>query len=697
MKMPLPASVLTALALSLCGCGSSAPPPVEPAAASFASPGVPSAPRYNTLVAGSTPTVTGAFTEPFCEEKFLSDYRDEDIPDRGDASNGMTNPAPLPYAALEHCARRSENKFYECKPSAGSLALLPDDRLLYFNALESVENSEFSFAAEIGGVTVNDQTRVLALGRDGRARWSRPSPVDGGARNPTNDTDGGDGDPFGDVSPDDPANNDGSLFCAHLLNLHDGRVMVAGGTDYYQRNGYFGEVEGLRNVRIFDPASSRWTQADPMSWARWYPAMTTLANGHVFIASGVRRLIAPMYADRPPEESLRNETHTEVFQPGCNGGRGKWTDNREPGQRSLPLYPKLRVLPNGHVLYAAGGINWSPFGQAWDEPLWNLMATWDPGANAWAELGIPGIGTPFPGFRGSTTQVMLPLQPDAAGQYPRAEFLTMGGTIATSPGSYLPVTDSRIDAVDVAPVTGAMTLTSRSTGALGVPRWFGQAILLPSGEIMLFSGGTADEVVAPGSEAAIVETEMWDPATGEWTVMATQGRPRTYHNTAALLPDGRVLVGGHATHAFAYMVYFDPPTRGPEGHDPTFEIYSPPYMFRPRPQIRGVSAATAAPGSTLTIQTPDAARIAAEGFVVLVRRGAVTHLTDGDQRSVVLRITAHTASSLTVRIPSNNPLTREAVVPPGHYMLFIAKREDGKAIPSVSAPLRVTGADLSCR
>lgn len=50
-----------------------------------------------------------------------------------------------------------------CKPAAGSIALLPDNRLIYFNALEGTENVEFSIVAEFGFVSVNDQTRSAEL------------------------------------------------------------------------------------------------------------------------------------------------------------------------------------------------------------------------------------------------------------------------------------------------------------------------------------------------------------------------------------------------------------------------------------------------------------------------------------------------------------------------------------------------------
>ena len=38
---------------------------------------------------------------------------------------------------------------------------------------------------------------------------------------------------------------------------------------------------------------------------------------------------------------------------------------------------------------------------------------------------------------------------------------------------------------------------------------------------------------------------MFDPETQTWTELAEQAKGRTYHNTAVLLADGRVLVGGH--------------------------------------------------------------------------------------------------------------------------------------------------------
>jgi len=205
---------------------------------------------------------------------------------------------------------------------------------------------------------------------------------------------------------------------------------------------------------------------------------------------------------------------------------------------------------------------------------------------------------------------------------------------------------------------------------------------------MLFSGADFDEVILPGTGVPIMETEMFDPITETWTVMASQGQPRTYHNTAILMPDGRVLVGGHAPIATGYAYSLQLPGKSPQtGRDPSFEIYSPPYVFQPRPTIAAAPSETTY-GQSFTISTPEAASIES---VVLVRRAALTHTVTSDERNVVLPITARNGNSLTVKMPAVS-----AVAPPGHYMLFINNKSDAGLVPSVSSSILVTGAELAC-
>ncbi len=756
-------TLLTALLLTACGDGSApsqtaSEPPATPAPAPGL-PGLPGAPaptpsaktcvtnagNFNEMAGDlAARSTAGVFTVPFCEEKFLSEY------DYGD-QNQVTNPLRAD-ADYPNCVRQ-EGGFFECKPSAGSVALLPDNRIVYFNALEGTENVEFNIVREFGDVSVSDQTRLLKMGSNGKALWSRPLNNDTGSINPNIGT---------GLSPDDSFRNDGALFCSHLVQLYDGRIMAAGGTDYYTELGIV-ELEGLKNARIFDYRTDSWSQTGSMAYGRWYPTMVTLGSGDVFIASGVTKLIKPVYPDRPLA-SGRNVLETETYKLGC----GTWSDNGVPGQKSLPLFARLHLLPNGQVYYASAGQAFNPFGQSVDQPLWNIASAYDPVSNNWTDLGIPGLPAAFnavfpaapdstipnlpvagtiieqpslgpalpaattpdlpflaealsaiqqnspnlpsvgtisnpltpvleaapelvAGFRGSTFNLMMPLVPDAAGNYRKAEFLTAGGTLglvaATNPGSGVPVALSRMDVVDIGE-DGSMSLSSRSTGSLNKARWYGTGVLLPTGGVMLFSGADFDEVILPGTGTPILETELFDPITETWSVMATQGQPRTYHNTEILLADGRVLVGGHAPISTSYAYDFQLPGKSPQqGRDPSFEIYNPPYVFQPRPAIRSAPG-TVSHGQSFDIATPDAADIES---VVLIRRAAMTHIVDGDQRSVVLPITSRNGGRLTVKMPEV-----KSVAPPGYYMLFINKKSAAGLVPSVSTSVLVQGADLSC-
>lgn len=76
-----------------------------------------------------------------------------------------------------------------------------------------------------------------------------------------------------------------------------------------------------------------------------------------------------------------------------------------------------------------------------------------------------------------------------------------------------------------------------TTGSMNVPRMLHQANALPDGRI-LFSGGYAK----PGT-AAYASAEIYDPATGLFTLIAPMQQARTNHG-AVTLADGRVLVIG---------------------------------------------------------------------------------------------------------------------------------------------------------
>src|SRR6185369_12051757 len=107
----------------------------------------------------------------------------------------------------------------------------------------------------------------------------------------------------------------------------------------------------------------------------------------------------------------------------------------------------------------------------------------------------------------------------------------------------------------------------RAVASMSIARRQLNATLLPDGTVLV-TGGTSgagfDNTTTP-----VYTTQLWNPATEKWTTLASATVPRTYHSSAVLLPDGRVI------------------TTGGDGH-PEIEAFSPPYLFKgARPAVSG--------------------------------------------------------------------------------------------------------------
>ena len=640
---------------------------------------------------GADPAKVGSFSQPFTEPT-VSDFAgyprtatDKDCIERPKTGSGSRQPG------LTH-------GFIDCKPAGGGLTQLPNGKNMYWDNLAGTENVELSILSEFGVVGLNDQTRLMDADRK---TWTEPSPVDAGARSKA------DIDPIipGELFATTENENDGSMFCADGNFLPDGRFLAVGGTKYVNDPGNdaskFGSTEllGIENSRIYDPDTNKWTQTGSMNRARWYPTTTTLGDGKQFVVSGVRRLVKAANTQDPIDPTAtapglgvqegQNERETETFDPKT----GKWALNGDKARRSLPLFPRMHLLPNGNVLFNAAGQAFNPLGQAYDEALWNIAATYDPRAKKWNDLGIPGVGTtPVPGFRGSTFSVMMPLAPDAKGDYSKASFLTAGGvTNPGSPGGYVAIRDSFLTNIETAGDREKMTnedagdMNPSSTPVTG--RWYGTGTLLPTGDVLATSGADRDEVAVPGTEIPQQTAEIFDHKTKKWNAVAKQNRPRTYHNTAALRPDGKVLVGGHATISNSYLRNLTLPggVTAPNGRDPSFEIYSPPYLSCPGAQTNIESIRGS--GGTLQITTDQPASQIKS--VVAVRNASITHVVDADQRSVELKVLSRSGNTINVQQAGSGN-----VMPPGPYMLFVNREVGGCLKPGKAAQVRASAGGL---
>jgi N-acetylneuraminic acid mutarotase len=113
------------------------------------------------------------------------------------------------------------------------------------------------------------------------------------------------------------------------------------------------------------------------------------------------------------------------------------------------------------------------------------------------------------------------------------------------------------------PATGE----SHFTGNLNVRRVGHTAMLLPNGKVLFASGVTHGSVGDRIEEFTTNTAELYDPATGQWSLTGNLSTAR-YAHAAALLQNGKVLVAG------GYLLERQDYTPSAEVYDPTTETWS---------------------------------------------------------------------------------------------------------------------------
>jgi len=350
---------------------------------------------------------------------------------------------------------------------------------------------------------------------------------------------------------------------------------------------------GLPNANLFDYRTQEWTAGAQMSRGRWYPTNTALPNGEMLVTAG------------DDENALPNPI-PEVWQLD-----GTWRE-LSTAFRSMDYYPWMFVAPDGRVFYAG----WQP-------------------TPAWLDTSGTGRWTTGPKHAVSLTRGY-----GTAAMYEPGKVLVAGG--AQSP----PVSSAEV--IDLNQPSPAW----RVTQPMAYARHHAVATLLPDGKVLV-TGGTS----TPGNNdasGAVLEPELWDPATERWTTLAPMAVKRLYHSTALLLPDGRVFTGGGGQpHATGEPEHFDA------------QIFYPPYLFNQdgsaadRPRIADTPEKISY-GQGFAISTSDAV-----AQVTLVKLGSMTHAFDQSQQFSRLSFTAG-QGGVTATAPANANLA-----PPGHYMLFL--------------------------
>jgi N-acetylneuraminic acid mutarotase len=334
----------------------------------------------------------------------------------------------------------------------------------------------------------------------------------------------------------------GSLTTARVYHtatmLPNGKVLVAGGYDAANVR--------LASAELFDPATSAWTATGSMSAARIWFTATLLPNGKVLVVGG--------------GNTTADQASAELYDP----ANGTWaaTGSLATGR----YYHTATLLPSGKLLviggmgagYLASAELYDPSTGAWSAtgPLAKErtfhMATLLADGRVLVAGGSFTSGNPTDELYEPTTGSWSATGSLVTGRaYHSATLLTNGKVLVTGGYNLGHFVLSSAELYD--PATGMWT----ATGSMTTGRYAHTATLLPNGKVLVSGGYGAGMVI-------LASAELYDPATGSWTATSSLATAR-FNQTATLLSNGKVLVCGGAADvatsvALASTELYDPAT-----------------------------------------------------------------------------------------------------------------------------------------
>ncbi len=265
-----------------------------------------------------------------------------------------------------------------------------------------------------------------------------------------------------------------NLFCSGFASLPDGQLFIAGGNADAALN-------GLRETHLFSSSAPNWSRGVDMSFTRWYPSVTPLANGEMLITGG------------GPATSEVRQTNGQIRKL-SNAAQNYWA-HRE--------YPWLQTAPDGRVAFVG--------------PDTQLGYVTTSGNGAWQNT-----------IRRDNTKRTY----GSYAMYDIGKILIAGGGNQNSGHSQ----QSTV-------IIDLNNNTVSSTDSMAFRRRQHNLTILADGSV-LATGGFSSNAGLVDLTNAVYTAELWDPETETWASLASESRARQYHSTALLLPDGRVLSAG---------------------------------------------------------------------------------------------------------------------------------------------------------
>lgn len=405
------------------------------------------------------------------------------------------------------------------------------------------------------------------------------------------------------------------IFCSGQTLLPNGDVLLAGGDNRQASvvGGYNGYNKGVADANIFSPKTNALVPTAKMNKPRWYATQTTLASGRILVTGGF--------------DSFGNGVaEPELYTPGVGWKLLPGAANVDAFHRN---YPRVFVAPTTGV----------------GDQVYVIPTD----TNRIYRLNVDSNNG-----QGSIVDTTARLPANHSWKHPSAMI---------APGKVLLHLEDGSTVTMQIPRTANALPVMAEAGRLSQVRNWSNFVTLPTGDVLAVGGSMGENDLT----GVAYHAEIWSRASRVWRTVASEMRPRLYHSTALLMPDGRVLsTGGGAPGPVVNL---------------NAQIYSPPYLYNtegngdlaPRPSVAFAQGQVPYGGAVFTVQTPQAAEI---NRVSLTRLGSATHSYGYDSRFQFLAINSRTASTLSIKGP-----TDATEMPPGKYLLTLI---NGKGVPSVS-------------
>ena len=385
------------------------------------------------------------------------------------------------------------------------------------------------------------------------------------------------------------------MFCAGHVTLPNGRILIQGGTKSYPTTLLGAEYGGLKDSWIFDPDTNLFTAINDANEGHWYPTLTELGNGDIWMAGGLK-------------EDTTGAVNTELFDTAT----GQWLPGWQVPQTwsFWGLYPHMFLMQDGRLFYSGGHV----FG---DGLPGTGASIYDIENNTIAD--IPGLREK--NMRDQSASVLLPPAQE------QKVMITGGGNINTQlPGIKL------TDIIDLKALSPAYV---PGPDLPGDGKMYVNATILPDRTVLISNGGRLNR----DDTSNILTAAIYDPASNTMRSIPADPIGRNYHSAAILLPDGRVAVMGS--------------NPGDGSFELRISVYEPKYLFASdKPEISNTpSSATYGDQITFDVDTKGKTIQWAQ----LMRPMSVTHQMDSNMRLVDLPVNVVNGEA-TASLPSNNNL-----------------------------------------